>query len=214
MRASSARFCELGILETSSCSNSPSFAYSQPTCDVVKVISLSGLPFASFSLLSRSIVPPVMYSTGTPVTAVNFLPMRLSTISRQLPPQTLTTSLSCAMACIGARNRASAAMILQIRFMSHLSHLLDDPFDARRICRGSSKHLSISGSSLFVETAELVQRRGKSAASGAVAPPARSPREAWLTPHLEGRLPATTGVDHDGSAPRAEQTDETGCGRK
>jgi hypothetical protein len=57
-------------------------------------MSLSGLPLASFSLFSRSIVPPVMYSTGTPVAAVNFLPMRLSTMSRQLPPHTLTTSLS------------------------------------------------------------------------------------------------------------------------
>ena len=32
------------------------------------------------------------------------------------------------------------------------------------------QHLSISGSSLFVETAELVQRRGKAAALGGVAP--------------------------------------------
>jgi hypothetical protein len=61
-------------------------------------------------------------------------------------------------------------MIMQIRFMSHLSDLLDDPFDVRRICRGSSKHPSISGSTLFVETAELVQRRGKPAALGSDAP--------------------------------------------
>src|SRR5262249_29975764 len=91
-----------------------------------------GITLASFSLFSRSIVPPVMYSTGTPVVAVNFLPMRLSTMSRQLPPHTLTTSLSWALACIGARNRAknraNAASAMQIRFM-----LLPFPFARRSV---------------------------------------------------------------------------------
>ena len=58
---------EFGILLRSSFSNRPSFAYSQPTCDVVKVMSLSGLALLSFALFKRSIVPPVINSTGVPV---------------------------------------------------------------------------------------------------------------------------------------------------
>src|SRR5215475_4235917 len=80
-------------------------------------MSLSGLPLASFSLFSRSIDPPVMYSTGTPVAAVNLAPMMLATMSRQLPPQTLTTSLSCAVATAGARHNANVPSARPIRFM-------------------------------------------------------------------------------------------------
>src|SRR6516165_11917946 len=84
-------------------------------------MSLSGLPLAIFSLFSRSIVPPVMYSTGTPVSAVNLVPMILSTMSRQLPPQMLTTSLSWATASLGAdnrtKNRADAMIDVPSRFM-------------------------------------------------------------------------------------------------
>src|SRR5690348_16509325 len=80
-------------------------------------MSLSGLPLASFSLFNRSIVPPVMYSTGTPVAAVNLAPMMLATMSRQLPPQTLTTSLSCADAAVDARLSAKTPSARPIRFM-------------------------------------------------------------------------------------------------
>ena len=70
-------------------------------------------------------VPPVMYSTGTPVSAVNFPPMMLATMSRQLPPHTLTTSLSCANAAFGRRNEAKnsapAQSVMQMRFMFHHS---------------------------------------------------------------------------------------------
>ena len=73
-------------------------------------------------------VPPVMYSTGTPVSAVNFLPMMLATMSRQLPPQTLTTSLSCAYAAFGTptvnerqRTAQPAQSVMQMRFMFHHS---------------------------------------------------------------------------------------------
>jgi hypothetical protein len=40
-----------------------------------------------------------------------------ATMSRQLPPQTLTTSFSCAMAVSGESNSASAPMAVQIRFI-------------------------------------------------------------------------------------------------
>src|SRR5216684_2389858 len=89
-------------------------------------MSLSGVPLASFSLFSRSMVPPVMYSTGTPVAAVNLLPMILATMSRQLPPQTLTTSLSCAVATAGASHSANAPSAVQIRFMLLSFDVLDD----------------------------------------------------------------------------------------
>src|SRR5436190_653364 len=93
-------------------------------------MSLSGLPLASFSLFSRSIVPPVMYSTGTPVAAVNLAPMMLATMSRQLPPQTLTTSLSCAVATAGARQSAArhdnVPSAKSIRFMLLSLDCLDD----------------------------------------------------------------------------------------
>src|SRR3984957_6153034 len=81
-------------------------------------MSLSGLPLASFSLLSRSMVPPVTKSTGTPVLAVNFLATVSAIRSRQLPPQMLTTSLSCAYAGTETRKAKTAS---QKRRMSNSS---------------------------------------------------------------------------------------------
>src|SRR5262245_53953758 len=80
-------------------------------------MSLSGLPFASFALLSRSIVPPVMNSTATPVSLVNFLAAVLATRSRQLPPQMLTISFSCACAGIAGITSSSIQRKVQTRFM-------------------------------------------------------------------------------------------------
>jgi hypothetical protein len=51
--------------------------------------------------LSRSIVPPVTYSTLTPVSTVNFFAIDSSIKSRKLPPQVLTTSFSSAEAADG-----------------------------------------------------------------------------------------------------------------
>ena len=67
-------------------------------------------------------VPPVMYSTGTPVSAVNFFAMMLATRSRQLPPHTLTTNLSCATASsAGAKiEMANAVSAMQIRLIYYL----------------------------------------------------------------------------------------------
>src|SRR6516162_4414846 len=68
---------------------------------------------------------------------------------------------------------------------SCLSRLLDDPFDATRICKRVEQHPWISGASLFVESAELVQRRG--GRRHRIRLP-KSPREAWFTLELEARL--------------------------
>src|SRR5262245_16284941 len=111
-------------------------------------MSLSGLPLASFSLFSRSIVPPVINSTCAPVCAVNFLPMMLATISRQLPPQTLTTSLSCAAACIGAKDRTNAPIAKKNRFMLSRLRFARHRVDARS---------PMSGWPLFVQSEWLVQ---------------------------------------------------------
>src|SRR6266699_5344805 len=43
---------------------------------------------------------------------------------------------------------------------SCLSRLLDHTFDATRICKSVEQHPWMSGASLFVQSAELVQRRG------------------------------------------------------
>ena len=61
-----------------------------------------------------------MKSTATPVSAVNFLAMMLATMSRQLPPHTLTTNLSCAAALPGGKTTpamANAVSAAQMRFM-------------------------------------------------------------------------------------------------
>ncbi len=62
-------------------------------------------------------VPPVMNSTGTPVSWVNFLATVSRTRSRQLPPQMLTTSFCCA--CAGtAMARANSANNKRFMFSS------------------------------------------------------------------------------------------------
>src|SRR5262245_39282931 len=94
---------------------------------------------------------------------------------------------------------------------SCLSSLLDDPFDATRICKRVEQHPWISGASLFVESAELVQRRG--GRRHRIRLP-KSPREAWFTLELEARLPPATGVHRDGIAPGAQQPSETEVSRQ
>src|SRR5262249_9638491 len=56
----------------------------------------------------------------------------LATISRQLPPQTLTTSLSCAPACIGAKDRANAPIAKKNRFMVSRLRFARHRVDARQ----------------------------------------------------------------------------------
>ena len=63
-------------------------------------------------------VPPVTNSTGTPVSAVNFLATVSATRSRQLPPQILITSLS--WACAGTAT-ASTKSANRKRFMCNSS---------------------------------------------------------------------------------------------
>src|SRR3954451_11034496 len=86
-------------------------------------MSLSGLPLASFALFSRSMVPPVMNSTSAPVCCLNFLAAVSATRSRQLPPQMLTTSFSCALAGSGSRAIARRATRGRCRFMTGYSFL-------------------------------------------------------------------------------------------
>src|SRR5665213_2835205 len=86
-----------------------------PTCEVVNVMSLSGV-VASFALFRRYIVPPVMKLTGTPVSLVNSWPMYLSIRSRKLPPQLLITRASSALATPAniALSTSPAVMIFRI----------------------------------------------------------------------------------------------------
>src|SRR5215471_12949373 len=93
---------------------------------------------------------------------------------------------------------------------SCLSGLLDEPFDATRIYKSAEQRPWMSGASLFVESAELVQRR-RAAGSH---PPPTCPREAWFTLELEGRLPPATGEHRDGIAPGAWQPSETEVSRQ
>src|SRR5262249_14430537 len=67
---------------------------------------------------------------------------------------------------------------------SCLSRLLDHAFGATRICKSVEQRPWMSGASLFVQSAELVQRRGAAGAH----PLPTCPREAWFTLELEGRL--------------------------
>src|SRR5215510_6807560 len=87
-------------------------------------MSLSGLPLASLALLSRSMVPPVMNSTCVPVASVNFFAAVLATRSRQLPPQMLTTSLSCAAAGPADNASSDATSTIKQRFMPDLPILI------------------------------------------------------------------------------------------
>src|SRR5215471_8022212 len=81
-------------------------------------MSLSGESFESFALLRRSMVPPVMNSTGTPVSCVNFLAAVSAIKSRQLPPQMLTTSLSWARpGSCDVQSAASATSATNKRFI-------------------------------------------------------------------------------------------------
>ena len=98
MIASGKSVLAFGSFAMSSFSYRSSDAYSQPTWLVVKIRSVSGLALESLALFSRSIVPPVMYSTGTPVSAVKRLPMFSAAKSFQLPPQMLMRNGSCAAA--------------------------------------------------------------------------------------------------------------------
>src|SRR5882757_4039491 len=79
-------------------------------------------------------VPPVTNSTGTPVSLVNFLAAVSATRSRQLPPQMLMTSLSCA--CAGMA-MASAKSASKKRFMCkssvHSLHRIECPALRHRI---------------------------------------------------------------------------------
>ncbi|MNI56845.1 hypothetical protein D3C73_1118720 [compost metagenome] len=85
-------------------------------CEVVKVMSLSGV-LVNLALFSRSIVPPVMYLTGTPVWRVNSLPMFSSIRSRKLPPQVLTTSASWAQATLPSSAPASRPATESLRII-------------------------------------------------------------------------------------------------
>src|SRR5262245_39184346 len=62
-------------------------------------------------------VPPVMNSTATPVSCVNFLAAVSATRSRQLPPQMLTTSLSCAAAGSESSTKPRAMAKIEMRGM-------------------------------------------------------------------------------------------------
>ena len=88
-------------------------------------------------------VPPVTNSTGTPVSFVNFLATVSLTRSRQLPPQMLTMSLSCA--CAGSV-KASANKMINTRFMLSLRPrrmLVASPFLGNRRDDGRAQFLPL-----------------------------------------------------------------------
>src|SRR5215470_2823840 len=62
-------------------------------------------------------VPPVMKSTPTPVSCVNFLAAVSATRSRQLPPHMLTTSLSCPAAGSPCSAKERITARIEMRFI-------------------------------------------------------------------------------------------------
>src|SRR5262249_48068078 len=62
-------------------------------------------------------VPPVMKSTPTPVSCVNFLAAVSATRSRQLPPHMLTMSLSCPAAGSACSAKEMTTARIEMRFI-------------------------------------------------------------------------------------------------
>src|SRR5262245_35967995 len=99
---------------------------------------------------------------------------------------------------------------MQIRFM-----LVPFPFARRSVW--SPRAVAKASSNTRGYPARHYSFRARSLSSVAGRRPAsaaETPREAWFTLKLEGRLPPATGVHRDGIAPGAQQPSETEVSRQ